>query len=279
MRKQKYFGLLPVMLAALFLFSCKKDDAPFSAANPPIDERIQQRWAISGAAFSSMEFNNSNQVIVVFGSNIQDADSIRSYFYKVLDSKNIDIKNFGKLEVSSISDTAMQFQFTPNNGLAQSLNGKKSAFSVGSSSNTSLLCRTWKVDRWTKDGEDMLDFDTIGTMTATITTAGTYYIQGSVQLGDSLEVDELDYSISWWKWNPSATGQKICYSHESQYFDCDSSNVVSIESLSASELVMDERGIRYYLLPYNLPGRMALQPRKAKNISLPERSFLLRKRR
>jgi hypothetical protein len=279
MCKQKYFGLLPVMLAALSLFSCKKDDAPFSAANPPIDERIQQRWAVSGAAFSSMEFNNSNQAIVVFGSNIQDADSIRSYFYKVLDSKNIDIKNFGKLEVGSISDTAMQFQFTPKNGLAQSLNGKKSVSSVGTSSNTSLFCRTWKMDRWTIDGEDMLDFDTIGTMTATFTTAGTYYIQGSVLLGDSLEVDELDYSISWWKWNPSAPGQKICYSHESENFGCDSNNVVSIQSLTASELVMDERGIRYYLLPYNLPGRMALQPNNRKKIRMPEHSFLFRKTR
>ena len=140
MRKQKYFGLLPVMLAALSLFSCKKDDAPSVAAAPApaLNSEIQNRWAVSGAAFSSMEFNNSNQAIVVFGSNIQDADSIRSYFYKVLDSKNIDIKNFGKLEVSSISDTAMQFQFTPNNGLAQSLSGKKSVSSVGTSSNTAL---------------------------------------------------------------------------------------------------------------------------------------------
>jgi hypothetical protein len=275
MQFQKYFGIMPVFLLGLSLFSCKKDDAPFSAASPPIDGRIQQRWSVSGAAFSSLEFNNSNQAIVVFGSNIRDADSVRSYFYKVLDSKNIDIKNFGKLEVGSISDTAMQFQFRPQTGSIQSLSARKSVSPVGTSSNTSLFCRTWKMDRWTMDGEDMLDFDTIGTVTATFTASGTYFVDGLELFRDSA----VENVISWWKWNPSAPGQKICYSHESEDFVCDSNNVVSIESLTASELVMDEQGIRYYLLPYNLPGRMALQPGKAKNISLPERSFLLRKRR
>ena len=279
MRKQKYFGLLPVMLAALSLFSCKKDDAPFSPAGPSIDERILQRWSVSGAPFSSMEFNNSNQAIVVFGSSVQNADSIRSYFYKLLDSKNVEIKNFGKLEVGSISDTAMQFQFTPKTGTSLSLSAKKSSSPTGTSSVTSTFCRTWKMDRWTIDGEDALDFDTIGLVTATFTSSGTYYVQGSVLLGDSVGVNELDYEISWWKWNPSAIGEKICYSHESENFECDSLNVVSIESLTASGLILNERGITFYLLPYNLPGRMAPQHNSSKKIRLPERSFLFRKTR
>jgi hypothetical protein len=266
--------LLIVGLSMSF-FSCKKDDDIPSAPSsvPELRTQIQKRWSVNGAAFSMLEFNNSNQAIVVFGSNALDADSIRSYFYKVLDSKNIEIKNFGKLEVGSISDTAMQFQFTPNVGSVQNLSGKKSGSSVGSSSNTSLFCRTWKMDRWTIDGEGFLDFDTIGLVTATFTSSGTYYIEGIELQGEP----SVENSLSWWKWNPSAPGQKICYSHESENFDCDSTNIVSINSLNTMELVMDERDIRYYLQPYNLPGRVAVSNHQPKRkIHLPGKSFFHR---
>jgi hypothetical protein len=273
MKKISLISVLSAFLLAMSFLSCKKDDATTTPSSPALSSQIQKRWSVSGASFSSLEFNNSNQAIVVYGSSVLDADSIRSYFYKVLDSKNIEIKNFGKLEVSSISDTAMQFQFTAKTGAAQTLNAKKTSTAVGSSSNTSLFCRTWKMDRWTIDGEGFLDFDTIGLVTATFTSAGTYFVEGTEFLGDS-----SGYSISWWKWNPSAPGQKICYSHESDNFDCDSSNVVSIESISSSELIMSEDVIKYYLLPYNLPGRVAVNNQQPKRkVQLPGKSFFLRK--
>jgi hypothetical protein len=129
------------------------------------------------------------------------------------------------------------------------------------------------MDRWTIDGEGLLDFDTIGLVTATFTSAGTYFVDGTEFLGDS-----SDYSISWWKWNPTAPGQKICYSHDSENFDCDSTNVVTIESISSSELVLSENFIKYYLLPYNLPGRVAVSNQQPKRkVKLPGKSFLLRK--
>jgi len=72
-----------------------------------------------------MEFNNSNQAIVVFGSNQQTPDSIKSYYYKASDDKTIEIKNFGKMSVSSINEDSIRFSFLPVSGASVSLSGKK----------------------------------------------------------------------------------------------------------------------------------------------------------
>jgi hypothetical protein len=253
-----HIRITAVLILILMMTSCKKDEGPSFAPAPDLSVQIQKRWDIGGAVFSSLEFNNSNQAMVVYGQSLQEPDSIRSYFYRILDSKTVDIKNFGKMEVSSISDTAIQFSFTPKSGTAISLNGRRAGLSVGNASNTSLLCRTWKLERFLEDGEPEFDFDTIGLLTVTFTTSGTYLLQGSLDIGDSATVDEQDASLSWWKWNPAAPGQKICYSHESEDFSCDSLNEVSIVSLTGTELILRERSTEFELSAYNLPGRVAV---------------------
>jgi hypothetical protein len=204
-----------------------------------------------------MEFNNSNQAIVVFGSSQLTPDSVKSYYYKASDDKTIEIKNFGKMSVSSINEDSIRFSFLPVSGASVSLSGKKSGTSVATTSNNSLLCRTWKMDRWVEDGVTTLNFDTIGLITATFTQNGTYFINGSINFGDSTYVDS-EPNLSWWKWSGSNPGQQLCYSHESETFDCDSSNTVLIETLTSTELNIKELGINFILKPYNMPGRISL---------------------
>ena len=267
-------GIFACVMAFSLLSSCKKDEAatPSSPAGPTLSSQVQNRWAVSGASFCSIEFNNSNQAIVVYGQNVQNADSVRSYFYRVLDSKNLDVKNFGKILVNSISSSAMDFQFTPTGGSAQNLSAAKSSSAIGTSTNTSLFCRTWKMDKWVIGDTTILDFDSIGIVTATFTGAGTYFVDGLEFFGDSA----IENVMSWWKWNPSFPGQKICYSHESESFDCDSNNVVTVTNLTSSELVLKEMDIVYYLLPYNLPARQAVQPGKKSLARLPKNRFFTR---
>jgi len=257
-------SLSALVLATSMLFSCKKDEnTPTSPVNT-LASQIQKRWDISGASFSSLEFNNSAQAIVVFGASRQSPDSIRTYFYRALDSKTIEIRNFGKMDISNISEDNLSFSFTPSTGNALNLTGNRVVSQVGNASNTSLLCRTWKAERFLADGEAILDFDTIGLLTVTFTSSGTYLIQGSIFLEDSTGIDASDINLSWWKWNAEAPGQKFCYSHESENFTCDSSNVVSIASLTGSELIINEGSFGYELSPYNLPGRVAVPQNRVK---------------
>jgi len=220
-------GILCLAIIGIGLSSCKKDSASPSSPVNTLSTQIQKRWAVSGAAFSSMEFNNSNQAIVVFGSSQQTPDSVKSYYYKASDDKTIEIKNFGKMSVSSINEDSIRFSFLPVSGASVSLIGKKSGTSVGTTSNNSLLCRTWRMDRWVEDGVTTLNFDTIGLLTATFTQNGTYFINGGINFGDSTYVDS-EPNLSWWKWSGSNLGQQLCYSHESETFDCTISFTMSL---------------------------------------------------
>ena len=267
-------GILCLAFIGIGLSSCKKDSASPSSPVNTLSTQIQKRWAVSGASFSSMEFNNSNQAIVVFGSSQQTPDSIKSYYYKASDDKTIEIKNFGKMSVSSINEDSIRFSFLPVSGASVSLSGKKSGTSVVTTSNNSLLCRTWRMDRWVEDGETIVNFDTLGLITATFTQNGTYFISGGINFGDSTYVDS-EPNLSWWKWSGSNPGQQLCYSHESEIFDCDSSNTVLIETLTSTELNIKQYGINYILKPYNLPGRISLASKPASiRIRLRKGSFL-----
>ena len=263
-------GFIASLMCISLLSSCKKDDAGTTTApSPSIGSQILNRWAVSGASFCSIEFNNSNQAIVVYGQNVQTADSVRSYFYRVLDSKNLEVKNFGRILVNSISSTSMDFQFTPSIGSAQNLTAAKAGNSVGTASNTSLFCRTWKMDKWMMDDTALIEFDTVGLVTATFTTAGTYFVDGEELFGDSA----TENMMSWWKWNPSFPGEKICYSHETETFECDTNNVVRVVSLNSSELILEEKGLMYHLLPYTLPARVAVLRNKKRLPRLPRNGF------
>ena len=267
-------GILCLAFIGIGLSSCKKDSASPSSPVNTLSTQIQKRWAVSGASFSSMEFNNSNQAIVVFGSSQLTPDSVKSYYYKASDDKTIEIKNFGKMSVSSINEDSIRFSFLPVSGASVSLSGKKSGTSVVTTSNNSLLCRTWKMDRWVEDGETIVNFDTLGLITATFTQNGTYFISGGINFGDSTYVDS-EPNLSWWKWSGSNPGQQLCYSHESETFDCDSSNTVLIETLTSTELNIKQYGINYILKPYNLPGRISLASKPASiRIRLRKGSFL-----
>ena len=267
-------GILCLAFIGIGLSSCKKDSASPSSPVNTLSTQIQKRWAVSGASFSSMEFNNSSQAIVVFGSSQLTPDSVKSYYYKASDDKTIEIKNFGKMSVSSINEDSIRFSFLPVSGASVSLSGKKSGTSVVTTSNNSLLCRTWKMDRWVEDGETIVNFDTLGLITATFTQNGTYFISGGINFGDSTYVDS-EPNLSWWKWSGSNPGQQLCYSHESEIFDCDSSNTVLIETLTSTELNIKQYGINYILKPYNLPGRISLASKPASiRIRLRKGSFL-----
>ena len=255
-------GILCLAIIGIGLSSCKKDSTSPSSPVNSLSTQIQKRWAVSGASFSSMEFNNSAQAIVIFGSSQQTPDSIKSYYYKASDDKTIEIKNFGKLSVSSINEDSIRFSFLPVSGGSVNLSGKKSGTSVGTTSNNSLLCRTWRMDRWVEDGVTTVNFDTIGLLTATFTQNGTYFINGAINFGDSTYVS-TEPNLSWWKWSGTNPGQQLCYSHESETFDCDSSNTVLIETLTSTELNIKEYGINFILKPYNMPGRISLASKPA----------------
>ena len=252
-KKSNFFISGANILFGFIMFSLASCSSDSSVSPGNTSTQIQKKWLINNdksasaiGKFSSIEFNNSAQAMVAFGLNQQSPDSVRSYFYKMTDSKTVDVKNFGKLKIGSISDSTLQFDFSPVSGGTQSLSGKKSNFSVGNASNTSLLCRTWKFEKMVLPSGQTILFDTILGM-VTFTNSGTYF----VNLDD-------ESRMSWWKWYPSDPGKKICYSHQSETFDCElGTNVPTITKLTNTELVVDENGGVTYLSPYTLSGRVA----------------------
>ncbi len=253
-KKSNFFVSGANILFGFMMFSLASCSSDSSVSPGNTSTQIQKKWLINNdksasaiGKFSSIEFNNSAQAMVAFGLNQQSPDSVRSYFYKMTDSKTVDVKNFGKLKIGSISDSTLQFDFSPVSGGTQSLSGKKSNFSVGNASNTSLLCRTWRINKRVFASGQITQFDSV-IYIVTFTNSGTYFVS-------------FDNSpkMSWWKWYSSDPGKKICYSHQSETFDCNPDiNVATITKLTNSELVIYEKGNETHLSPYSLPGRIAI---------------------
>lgn len=282
--KQMIFKGVLVFVSLCSAWSCRTTE---EGPNPTetLSTNIQAKWEIADPAssFKSMEFNKSAQAIVVPKTGLP-----ASFYYKVLDAKTVDIKNFGKMAVESLNGADFKFTFTPNGSTsAQSLLGKKAASTTGTNSGTDILCRTWKVNSLTMTSPAAynVNFDTVGTVLVTFTNTGTYFVQGQVifdlNSGDSttLSFDSTANMMSWWKWT-GPTGSQICYSHDTSVFDCDSVNTVTFTTLTNNSLVVNQQGLlesTTYLTPYTLGGRMAVdKPRKGK-LKHPLPAFLVGK--
>lgn len=270
MKFQKSFGIVPVILLALSLFSCKKDES----ASPSLNNQILKRWAIGENYFSSIEFTRGNQAIVVFGSSVLRADSIHSYFYKVLDSKTIDIINFGKMEISSINEIEMQFRFIPLSGIGESYTANKSVSEIGASFNNLLFCQTWKFQKIFVDGKSEIDFDSIGTVTFSFTESGTFLQKGDFFIADSVYYFRNRVAYGWWKWNPNAPGSQICTSGDGDNFDCEERSIIPIMSIKTNELVLGNKDFYIQLRPFLYTGRKAVVPTSRPITNLAENIIL-----
>ncbi len=267
---------------AFIFFSCGKDGD--NNPSSELSSTIQTKWIIREATspFKSLEFNKSAQAIV-----ISDLGESKSYFYKVTGDQ-VEIKNLGKLSGVKVNGGNVSFQYTPAGSTSpQSLSGSKSTFSVGTSSETEKLCRTWKIDRFVAFGTNAVNMDTVGLVTITFTSSGTYFVNGGLTVDITSGENTYDPDetfMSWWKWD-GTSGNKFCYNHETEEFSCDTSGKAEITTLNTSSLVVKEK-IEFegstvtsitYLSPYTLSGRRALGPegRVSKNITLP--GFLKKK--
>ena len=227
-------GILSLCLAAIT--SCSKDaQTPGSPSSPGLAKKIQKKWIIGGnksvqadANIISLEFNNSNQAIVAWTETSNPGKEItKSYYYQVKDENNIEVKNFGRFLVDSITDNSARFSFTPTgNSTPIVLTATASTFSVGNSTLTNQLCRTWKLDLTKTEyfiQDSTGEFIPLSDTTfpgdpndiITFTSSGTFF-----------QPNDTSNTTGYWKW--SANGNNILCIDDTISFECDIENQFAV---------------------------------------------------
>ena len=232
MKHLTIFSMAVIVLAVL-TFSCSKDN--FGSGNPGGETgelsatSISAKWDINNSSdFTSFEFNQSRTFIVVTNSGTETG----SYS---INGDEVVLENYGTMNVDSISGSYLSFKLTTNsnnvNGLHELIANK--AAEMANSTNTGLLCRTWKLT----DNDD-------GTVVNVLfSQAGTYFIS------QVTEGETYNNGTSYWAWSDGSENT-FCYNHD-QAANCSVDNSVQVSNLTSSTLTITEDGTEYFLVPVN----------------------------
>jgi hypothetical protein len=250
--------LLVVLLGAFS--SCKKNDAdPLVNLDKP---SISAKWVVTGSnEYDSFEFNESGNYIVIkklnFGSlissihpgsifggasrektgiangRVQDTNpSIRFGTYEIVNN-TIQLAGLGTLTVTQINDNSISFSFQlTGNSNSITINATKQA-EIASSSNTDLLCRTWKLVSINGSSPVGTEFDGL---TILFSKAGTYFVTYA----------DNNNEMAQWKWKNNAQTE-LMYTWDRDLWDED--DFVYINQLSLTSLKLTEYGETFEFKP------------------------------
>lgn len=251
MKKMKVYSLTTLLLLGLSIFtSCKKDDHP--APTPPPEpektlfEVILGKWEFNntssrksgGATVSNknqgeriavaIEFLNDSTYMLLFSNG----DVIDGKF-SLADSTTIDLTGLGTLSDLSISDSMSSFKLsTPEWGVL-SITALK-AEEIPESVNTTLLCRTWKLDStvagpatfFSQGGDGYLQIKLM------FSKSGTYFLR-------QFSPDTLHRAESTsWRWHSTKPNTYV-FSWEGE------DKEVTIKELTETSLKMEDEWIYY----------------------------------
>ena len=206
-------------------------------------ETISSKWEIENSTYKSFEFNKDGNYIVVKSASASKSISQKNEKnillgeYEIINDKTINLIDFGQIIISNIDETKMDFAILDNKTSTKIKVSATKIEKISSSTNTNLLCRTWKMTEVNGD-------DVVGTkyeLTVIFSQAGTYF----VELANP--IDGNDGGLAEWKWKDTKE-DTMCYSWEGKP-NCNADTSVSITELTESTLILTEYNEIYKLQP------------------------------
>jgi hypothetical protein len=234
--------LFTFALFFLVITACKKDtkeDPPTTPETINVEKStVSAKWEVEGDSdYTTLEFNESGTYVVVKTSPDKDiSGEIILFGTYTIEGDQLILSNFGRIKITSISDEKMTFtiKLEGESEFGETLTANKSE-ELPASTNTQLLCRTWKLI--TLNGD---------------TVAGTemellmVFYQSGTYVVTYIEDEELG-GLAEWKWR-DANEDVMCYSWDGPP-DC--SALATINELTTDILDVSDDSFRYILVPEN----------------------------
>lgn len=187
--------ILVAIFVLTFIASCDKDE---NEPKGTLEKAtISAKWVVSNSSeYESFEFNESGNYIVVENTTTKSTNDKTIHFgtYEIINNKTIVLSDFGTFTISEINENSINFsiQLTSNPDNEIIINASKQE-EMESSTNTDLLCRTWKLI--SIDEEDFAGAE--DEIIVLFSKAGTYLVTLT--------------GLAQWKWKDEAETQ-ILYS-------------------------------------------------------------------
>ncbi len=234
--------LFTFAIILIIVSSCKKDEKEETPPEPdPITiekSTISAKWEVeTDSDYKTLEFNESGTYVVVKSSPDKDTkEDIILFGTYTIEGDQLVLSNFGRVLVKSISDEEMTFsiKLEEETEFGETLLAKKSE-ELPSSTNTQLLCRTWRLV--TLNGD---------TVTGTENELLMVFYQSGTYVVTYIENEELG-GLAEWKWRDTEE-DVMCYSWDGPP-DC--SSLADINELTSEILDVSDTYYRYILVPEN----------------------------
>jgi len=213
--------LIKILFAVIVFISINSCD---KTEENPIDnlntEAISAKWVTESAGeYISLEFNESGHCIIVKNNNKTSNTYQDVLFgsYTIVDSETIVLHNYGKIKVSSIDESRINFSLVlDSNPEDEIIINAIRQNEISTSEKTKLLCKTWEVV--SIGGENTDDFVVL------FSDAGTYFV-----------TTPESSSLGYWKWCDSEQ-TKIAFTIDNT-LDCSGIEIMTDVILTVNSFV------------------------------------------
>lgn len=240
----KYLFLFAMVFSVLI--ACKKDEEEDNTTDTGVENveksTVSAKWEVEGNTdYETFEFNESGTYVVVKNSPDKNPEEdIILFGTYTIDGNLLILSDFGTIKVMTLTDDEMSFaiKLEGETDYGDTLTAKKSE-ELPASTNTQLLCRTWKLV--TLNGDSVAG--TSNELLMVFYTSGTYvvtYIENE-QLGGLAE----------WKWFDSDENV-ICYSWDGPP-NCE--DVAEIHVLNQNLLEVSDAQYYYVMVPVSTTAK------------------------
>lgn len=231
---KKIKKLASLLCLTLMVISCSKNNEEIQGKL--IEKKsISAKWEISNSNYKSLEFNKDGNYIIVKSSTqgkntlSKNNDGVLFGEYTIVNETTINLIGFGKILISSINDTEMNFTIVDDKTATSIEVNSTKILKIDSSTSTDLLCRTWKMVEVDNENVKGTEYE----LTVIFSQAGTYF----VELQNPTE--EVNGGLAEWKWK-DASENTMCYSWDGEPTCTEEDGLVSITNLTENNLTIVE---------------------------------------
>ena len=257
--KKVFFALLTGLIAATVIVACSKEEEEDDDMSEILAATIHAKWVIStpNSDYTFFEFSKTGRYIAV-DSNIRII-----YFgtYRI-DKSKIILNGCGTINAIAITNEKFTFSFTHfETGKINEYVANRAKDVIPSSNSTSMLCRTWVIDKvsidenlmpekniadlinkygenWKDIEEELLNEELVETRVY-FSRAGTYLW---IHYGD--DSNDGEAILAEWKW---VNKEETTFYYSKNKWT--TSRIVQINELNDTDLILQEGWEIYHLSP------------------------------